>query len=125
MILPDTDQVFDSPSNETLGSFPVFALGAVNLELRAALYRHAKMCLSDNGAAAFIHHWMAGSGSVVFHAPSKDPAAVTDEDKATFIRGIKRGEQYPFNEPTQWIAWGEDTYDVILAEFRKLEAAMG
>jgi len=124
VLIPDTDQVFDRRPDDGPDPFPVFWPGPVNLELRAAFYQRCHICLSDNGAAAWIHQWMPDSNSVTFQPPSKVPLAAREGDLQRQSQGISPGEQYPFFTATQWFAWGEDTYDEILAEFRKLEAAI-
>lgn len=122
ILVPDTDQVFDTPDDKPLADVPIFWPGPVNLELRAALYARCHICMSDNGAAAFIHQFMPNSNSVVFQSPTKIPRSVQNPEVHAQVQGIKRGEQYPFFTDTQWFAWSEDTFDEIVSNFRILEA---
>lgn len=124
VFVPDTDQVFKERSDEFQPNHTVFWPGATNLELRTALYERAHICMSDNGAAAWIHQWMPNSNPITFQPPNKVPVALRDHDRQEKSHGIKRGEQYPFFTPTQWFCWENDDYDVILGEFRKMEAAV-
>lgn len=125
VFVPDTDQALIANSADYHTEFPHYWQGPVNMELRAALYRRSHVCMSDNGAAAFIHHWMPDCHSVIFQPPSKVPQVfrATREGQAGIERvlGIKVGEQLPYCSPTQRIAWVEDTYDNLIAEFDRLQ----
>jgi len=125
VFVPDTDQAMIATTADYDTEFPHYWPGPVNLELRTALYRRAHIAMSDNGAAAFIHHWMPDSNSIVFQPPSKVPGVfrATREGQAGIERvlGIKVGEQFPFCLPTQRLVWDEDVYDNILLAFRNLE----
>ncbi|MEQ9331489.1 hypothetical protein [Thalassobaculum sp.] len=126
VFVPDTDQAAIANTEDYQTEFPHYWPGPVNLELRAALYRRSHICMSDNGAAAFIHHWMPNCHSIIFQPPSKIPGVFrrTQEGQAGIERvlGIKVGEQLPYCSPTQRIAWVDDTYENLLAEFDRLEA---
>lgn len=126
VIVPDTDQAAIANAEDYRTEFPHYWPGPVNMELRAALYRRARVCMSDNGAAAFIHHWMPDCHSVIFQPPSKIPGVFrkTQEGQAGIERvlGIKVGEQLPYCSPTQRLAWVDDTYENLVAEFDRLEA---
>ena len=124
VIVPDTEEVLEATLEDYQSEFPVFWPGPVNLELRAALYQRAKICMSDNGAAAFIHQFMPESNSVVFQPPSKIPEGLKTVERQEGVLGIKRGEQFPFFTSNQWYCWEDDSFDVILGEFRKLEGAI-
>lgn len=121
VFVPDIDQAFIANTDDYRTEFPHYWPGPVNMELRAALYRRAHICMSDNGAAAFIHHWMPNCHSVIFQPPSKIPGVFrkTREGQAGIERvlGIKVGQQLPYCSPTQRLAWVDDTYDNLVAEF--------
>lgn len=125
VFLPDIDEAFTATRADYQTDFPTYWPAPVNMELRAALYRRARICMSDNGAAAFIHHWMANCPSIVFQPPSKIPSVFqkTKEGQAGIERvfGIKVGEQLPYCEPYQRFAWCDDTYENLVEEFRRIE----
>lgn len=125
VFVPDTDQALVATPRDYQTEYPHFWQGPIDLELRVGLYDRSHICMSDNGAAAFIHHWMKDSHSVVFQPPSKVPQVFrkTGEGQSGMERvfGFKAGEQFPYCTPTQRLAWVEDIYDNILAEFRRLE----
>lgn len=126
VFVPDTDQALVARPDDYQTEFPHYWPGPVNMELRAALYRRAHICMSDNGAAAFIHHWMPDCHSIIFQPPSKIPGVFrrTQEGQAGIERvlGIKAGEQLPYCSPTQRLAWVDDSYENLVAEFDHLEA---
>lgn len=128
VFVPDIDEAFTATRKDYQTDFPTYWPAPVNMELRAALYRRAHICMSDNGAAAFIHHWMPHCPSIVFQPPSKIPNVFhkTKEGQAGIERvfGIKIGEQLPYCEPYQRLAWCDDTFENILNEFRRLEGLM-
>jgi hypothetical protein len=129
VFVPDTDEAFTATRQDYQTDFPTYWPAPVNLELRAALYRRARLCMSDNGAAAFIHHWMPDCPSIVFQPPSKIPNVFrkTKEGQAGIERvfGIKVGEQLPYCAPFQRLAWCDDVYENLVEEFRRVERLIG
>lgn len=126
VIIPDTDEVLIEEFQETYAGCHVYFQGSLSLDLRAAMYQRSYMSMSDNGAGAFIHQWMEGSNCVIFQPPSKLPEVFRTSGEGgqgvERVLGIKRGEQFPFCTETQRLAWSEDVFDNIVAEYNTLQS---
>lgn len=121
IILPDTDLVTAGLDIGAFGDIPCYAIGAIDLELRAALYRHCMVNLADNGGPAFLNYFMGTSSAVCFLPVEKLPEAVTSAgrglDRMAELLGVAPYESFPGATPARRFVWKPDTLDNIMDAF--------
>ena len=121
IILPDTDLVTTGLDIGAFGDIPCYPMGAIDLELRTALYRRCLVNLADNGGPAFINYFMAASSAVCFLPVEKLPEAVTLQggglDRMAELLGVAPYESFPGATPARRFVWKPDTLDNIVDAF--------
>ncbi|WPZ32321.1 hypothetical protein T8K17_13840 [Thalassobaculum sp. OXR-137] len=121
IVLPDTDLVTAGLDLGAFGDIPSYPLGAIDLELRAALYSRCLINLADNGGPAFINYFMADSSAVCFLPVEKLPEAVTFHgrglDRMAELLGVAPYESFPGATPARRFIWKPDTLDNIMDAF--------
>ena len=128
IVVPDTDLV---TSGQDVGAFrdiPSFGIGAVDLELRIALYRRSLINLADNGGPAFINYFMGDSSAVCFLPVEKLPSVVTATgrgvDRMAELIGVEPYGDFPNATPRRRFVWEPDTLGNILQAFERAAAAL-
>lgn len=121
IILPDTDLVTTGADVGAFGDIPCFPMGAIDLELRTALYSRCAINLADNGGPAFINYFMGTSSAVCFLPLEKLPEAVTMTgrgiDRMAELLGVAPYESFPGATPARRFVWKPDTLDNIMDAF--------
>lgn len=121
IILPDTDLVTSGQDIGAFGDIPCFGIGAVDLELRVALYRRGLINMADNGGPAFINYFMGDSSAVCFLPVEKLPAVVQMTgrgiDRMAELLGVPPGGDFPRATPRRRFVWKADTLDNIMEAF--------
>lgn len=126
VILPDTDLVTPGLDLGAFGDIPCYPMGAIDLELRAALYSRCLINLADNGGPAFINYFMGQSSAVCFLPVDKLPEAVTLHgrglDRMAELLAVAPGASFPDATPARRFVWKPDTRDNILEAFEAAAA---
>ncbi len=126
IIIPDTDLVTSGQDVGAFGDIPVFAMGAIDLELRIALYQRALVNLADNGGPAFISYFMENVSAVCFLPVEKLPEVVTvtgrGVDRMAELLGVEPYGDFPWSSPVRRFVWQPDTLDNILQAFDEATA---
>ncbi|MDF1792501.1 MAG: hypothetical protein P1U88_11360 [Thalassobaculaceae bacterium] len=121
VLLPDTDLVTRGHDTGVFGDIPTYGIGAVDLELRVALYRRGLINMADNGGPAFINYFMAGSSAVCFLPVDKLPEVVQMNgggvDRMAKLLGVPVGGDFPGSTPRRRFVWQPDTVENIMAAF--------
>jgi|GEM_PF-711528 len=120
IILPDTDLVTQGLDRDGFGDIPAFGIGAIDLELRVALYRRAVINMADNGGPAFINYFMEDSSAVCFLPVAKLPEVVKSRgglDRMAALLGVPTGGDFPGATPRRRFVWEADTLDNIMVAF--------
>lgn len=127
VIVPDTDLVTAGTDAAMFEDFPVFGIGAVDLELRVALFRRAYLNFADNGGPAFLNYFMAGSRLLCFLPVDKLPEVVAQGgmQRMAHLLGVKPGGDFAHATPLCRFVWRPDRTDAILDEFDKAVALLG
>jgi len=126
VIVPDTDLVTAGADQSLFGSVPVFGIGAVDLELRVAMFRRACLNIADNGGPAFLSFFMEGARMLCFLPVDKLPSVVGPGgvDRMAQLLGIATGGDFPHAGPLCRFVWRPDRCDAILEEFDRAVAHM-
>ena len=126
IIVPDTDVVTGGYDMSIFGDLPVFSIGAVDLDLRLAMFRLATLNMADNGGPAFLSYFMGGSTMLCFLPVDKLPAVVGlgRVGRMAELLGVTEGESFPHATPLRRFVWRPDRLDTIVEEFDKAVAAL-
>jgi hypothetical protein len=133
VILPDTDLVTRGQELGAFGDIPVYGMGAIDLELRAAMYRRGLINMADNGGPAFITYFMGDTSGVCFMPVEKLPEVVRltggTVDRMAELLGVRAGESFPGATPRRRFVWEVDTteniqraFDAAVADLERAEA---
>lgn len=121
IILPDTDLVTSGLDIGAFGDIPCYPMGAIDLELRTALYSRCPINLADNGGPAFINYFMGDASAVCFLPVEKLPEAATFHgrglDRMAELLGVAPFESFPGATPARRFIWKPDTRDNIMDAF--------
>jgi len=127
IIVPDTDLATAGLDADLFPGLPRYTIGAVNLELRVALFRRAYLNMADNGGPAFLNFFMAGSTMLCFLPVDKLPGVVAQNggiDQMAQLLGVATGDSFPNATPTCRFVWEPDRFENILYEFHKATRAL-
>lgn len=126
VIVPDTDLVTAGTDAGMFGELPVFAAGAVDLELRVAMFQRAYLNFADNGGPAFLNYFMAGARLLCFLPVDKLPEVVGSGgvDRMAQLLAVQPGGDFPHATPTCRFVWRPDRLDAIVDEFAQAVAAL-
>jgi hypothetical protein len=126
IIIPDTDLVTSGQEVGAFGDIPVYGIGAVDLELRAAMYRRGLINMADNGGPAFVNYFMGDSSAVCFLPVNKLPEVVRASgrgvDRMAELLGVETGADFPGATPRRRFVWEPDTLENIVAAFETAAA---
>lgn len=121
IFLPDTDLVTRGEDVGAFGDIPTYGIGALDLELRVALYRRALINMADNGGPAFINYFMGDSSAVCFLPVEKLPEVVQmtgrGVDRMAELLGVAPGGDFPGATPRRRFVWQADTVENIMTAF--------
>lgn len=121
IILPDTDLVTAGLDIGAFGDVPSYPMGAIDLELRIALYRQCILNLADNGGPAFISYFMGTTSAVCFLPVEKLPEAVTRQggglDRMAELLGVAPHGSFPGATPARRFVWKPDSVNNIMDAF--------
>lgn len=121
IILPDTDLATRGTETGAFADIPTYGIGAVDLELRTALYRRALINMADNGGPAFINYFMGDSSAVCFLPVEKLPMVVQltgrGVDRMAELLGVEPGGDFPNPTPRRRFVWQPDTLEKIMTAF--------
>jgi hypothetical protein len=121
IVLPDTDLVTRGEDTGAFEDVPTYGIGAVDLELRVALYRRALVNMADNGGPAFINYFMGDSSAVCFLPVEKLPEVVLmtgrGVDRMAELLGVAPGGDFPGATPRRRFVWQADTVENIMTAF--------
>ena len=126
VIVPDTDLVTSGEDNSLFEDLPVFGIGAIDLELRAAMFRRAYLNFADNGGPAFLNYFMAGSRMLCFLPIDKLPSVVQagGVDRMAQLLGVETGGDFPHATPLCRFVWRADGREAVIEEFEKAVAVL-
>lgn len=128
VVLPDTDLVTSGRDIGAFGDIPSFGIGAIDLELRVALYRRGLINMADNGGPAFINYFMEGSSAVCFLPVEKLPEVVEmtgrGVDRMAELLGVPAGGDFPGATPRRRFVWQPDTLENIMTAFEAAAATL-
>jgi len=126
VIVPDTDLVTSGQEATMFGDLPVFAIGAIDLELRVGLFRRALLNFADNGGPAFLNYFMAGATMLCFLPVDKLPEVVGPGGVARMaeLLGVEPDGDFPHAAPLRRFVWRPDRREAILEEFDKAVALL-
>lgn len=121
IILPDTDLVTAGLDIGAFADIPCYPMGAIDLELRAALYSQCLLNLADNGGPAFINYFMGQTSAVCFLPVAKLPEVVNLNgqglDRMAALLGVVPYQSFPDATPARRFVWKPDTLDNIMDAF--------
>ena len=121
IIVPDTDLVTAGLDLGAFGDIPSYPMGAIDLELRAALYHRCLINMADNGGPAFLNYFMGTTSAVCFLPVEKLPEAVTLHgrglDRMAELLGVAPYASFPGATPARRFVWQPDTLDNIMDAF--------
>lgn len=121
IIVPDTDLVTSGAIDGLFNGVPCYAIGAIDLELRVALYRRGLINMADNGGPAFINYFMGDSSAVCFLPVEKLPEVVAMTgggiDRMAELLGVPAGGDFPGATPRRRFVWQADSLENIMAAF--------
>jgi hypothetical protein len=121
LFVPDTESLATGLP-EALESFPHFSEGAVNLNLRIALYERCFLNLGINNGPAFLFLVDERAAGIMFKIVT--PGVPANEPAYLMSQGFEIGGQIPFCTPYQKRVWEEDEFDVIKREFHMMESRL-
>jgi len=126
LFVPDTELVTGGCEDREFEDFPVFALGAMDLDLRLAMYRRALLNMADNGGPSFLNFYMEDSKIVCFLPVDKLPIVVAagGESRLALLLGMELGGNFPYGSPVRRLVWRPDRAPAILEEFDRSIAAL-
>ena len=127
VIVPDTDLVTAGLETTMFEDLPVFGIGAVDLELRVALFRRAYLNFADNGGPAFLNYFMADSRMLCFLPVDKLPSVVVDlggVQRMAQLLAVEPNGDFPHATPLCRFVWRPDRTDAILDEFDRAVALL-
>lgn len=125
VIVPDTDVVTGGYDLSIFQDFPVYSIGAVDLDLRLAMLRRAWLNLADNGGPAFLSYFMGGSTMLCFLPVEKLPAVVEARiGRMAELLGVEEGGSFPHATGLRRLIWRPDTREAIVEEFESAVAGM-
>lgn len=127
VIVPDTDLVTAGADATMFGDLPVFGIGAIDLELRVALFQRAYLNFADNGGPAFLNYFMADSRLLCFLPVDKLPAVVVNTgglDRMAQLLAVQPGGDFPHATPLCRFVWRPDRRDAVIEEFDKAIAVL-
>ncbi len=121
VIIPDAESPFDVPVE--LAEFDVLVEASMCLLFRMAIYENAHVNLFiPNGP--FVCAKFSKSNALLFKVIADDCVSTT-EDWFKRMNGTRIGDQLAFMHQSKKYVWEEDTYDVILREFKAFEDRVG
>lgn len=126
VIVPDTDLVTGGLDTTLFGDLPVFAIGAIDLELRVALFRRAYVNFADNGGPAFLNYFMADSRLLCFLPVDKLPSVVAQGgvQRMAQLLAVEVNGDFPHATPLCRFVWRADRQEAIIDEFEKATALL-
>ncbi len=104
----------------------MFSLGAVDLDLRLAMYRRALLNMADNGGPSFLNFYMADSTIVCFLPVDKLPIVVAagGESRLALLLGMELGGNFLYGSPVRWLSGGPIGHRPFSEEFDRSIAAL-
>lgn len=117
IILRDTDKVYLSDSK--LKKYTVMPEASLNLDLRAALYKHSYLNLGVNNGPMMFCILMKNTKALIFKILSES----SNVTSSVFLKehcGLQLETQFPFFNKFQKFIWQDDKFDVILDSFNKM-----
>lgn len=126
VIVPDTDLVTGGLDTTLFGDLPVFAIGAIDLELRVALFHRAYLNFADNGGPAFLNYFMAESRMLCFLPVDKLPSVVAQGgvQRMSQLLAVEQNGDFPHATPLCRFVWRPDRQEAIIDEFVKAIAVL-
>ena len=118
IVIKDTETIFDN-AGSIFDVYPTFDIGALNLQLRLAMYECAylnMMLSSGPGTLCFLDD---KTRAVRFKM-----LAPNDQTSNYASRGFEWGMQWPNSTPYQKSIWEEDRFEVIVREFEAMIAVI-
>jgi hypothetical protein len=121
IFVPDTESLADGLP-KILETFPHFIEGAINLNLRLALYERAFLNLGINNGPAFLFLVDETAAGLMFKIITR--GVENNEEPYLIKQGFAIGGQIPFCTSFQKRVWEDDDFDVIQREFELMETAL-
>ncbi len=99
----------------TLGEFNTFPIASIDLDIRLALYQHAKINFSVGGGPTILLHYSQEIPYRTFKM-AYDGYKSSSVDFLTEM-GFPPGSQFPWHTGNQEIVWEEDTFENLKREY--------
>lgn len=121
IIIPDHDLATDG--FDEFGPHRVYSPGALDLDLRVAMYALADVNMAHNGGPAVLPYFMAGASQVCFLPVDNLPSVAPTVDRMACLLGIDVGGDWPhMGGPMRRFVWEPDKREAIIGAF---DAAVG
>ena len=121
VIIPETDMAF--VTEDLFPGVCIFRECAWNVGLRLALYESSYLNFFVSNGPSALCFWNSKCSYIAMNMLAG--GSVVDTEQAYMSEGIKTGDDFKFALPNQRLNWQSDTYDNILAEFKRFVEEFG
>lgn len=118
--VPDTDIALTTQQSTRDPRLKWYYPGGLDVGLRLAMFRRAKITASFGGGPAFMNVFMPDTNFLIFMGFDVMPKAVPSKEAMHRTMGFPWGEQFPFASPTQVLDWRPDKYEHLVEAFDDL-----
>lgn len=116
VIVPDHDLA--TAGRGAFGAHHVYLPGALDLDLRVAMYALAGLNMAHNGGPAFLAFFMTAP-MVCFLPVDALPAVAPDLGRMATLLGVPPGGQFPYASPRRRLVWEPADRDTIVEAFEQ------
>lgn len=118
--IPDTDIALTTQESTRDQRLKWYYPAGLDVGLRLAMFRRAKITASFGGGPAFMNVFMPDTNFLIFMGFEVMPKAVPSKEDMHRTMGFPWGEQFPFASPTQVLDWRPDKYEHLVEAFDDL-----
>ena len=118
--IPDTEVALKLGPKSYSTEIDWYPLAAIDVDLRAALYKKSLLNMSFSGGPAFINVYTPGNNYLIFTGFVSMPKAAPTKEELAAQMGFAWGEQFPWATPTQRLVWEPDHYENLVQEFEAM-----